>query len=352
MEKETGDSINEVDKITQDTKPLKKHNKVAVIGGTICAVCALGTFYYFKVYDGGFHVSQSVDTYELGSEQDILNSLKYDERKIVDVSIVDKDNFSIDKIGDYTVTFDLMNNRKNHKQVSYTYYVVDTIAPKLTVEQTEIYLAKGHNFDLNMYASSTDASNTDVIKYDENFDKNVPGTYTLNIYAEDESDNKSASQPVTVVVEDRDNCDVNLANFGDSREVVKRYETHEIASEGDDMIVYIVEDNGRQGYLDYEFTDDDKLCEVMYVYQTDYENDAFINMYSVYKQDMANKYGTPSISKENYDKSLSAASALWLGRYIQTDTWDLENKKIVMALYNSNYVTTLAIKYDSKEYAQ
>ena len=96
----------------------------------------------------------------------------------------------------------------------------------------------------------------------------------------------------------------------------------------------------------------DKLCEVMYVYQTDYENDAFINMYSVYKQDMANKYGTPSISKENYDKSLSAASALWLGRYIQTDTWDLENKKIVMALYNSNYVTTLAIKYDSKEYAQ
>lgn len=69
MEKETGDSINEVDKITQDTKPLKKHNKVAVIGGTICAVCALGTFYYFKVYDGGFHVSQSVDTYELSSEQ-------------------------------------------------------------------------------------------------------------------------------------------------------------------------------------------------------------------------------------------------------------------------------------------
>ena len=93
MEKETGEGINEVDKITQDTKTLKKHNKVAIIGGTICIVCALGVFYYLKIYDGGFPVSQSVDTYELGSEQDILDSLKYNERKIIDVSIVDKDNF-------------------------------------------------------------------------------------------------------------------------------------------------------------------------------------------------------------------------------------------------------------------
>lgn len=257
--------------------PQKKSNKGIIIGGAICAVCVVGAFYYFKIYDGGFPVTQAVDTYELGSEQDILDSLKYDERKIIDVSIVDRGGFSMDKTGSYTVTFDLINRRKNHKQIPYTYKVQDTIAPELTVEQNEIYIAKGHEFNQNAYALSTDMSHTDIVKYDEAFDVNAPGTYELNIYAEDDSGNKSVAQPVKVIVEDRDNCDVNLANFGDSRELVKRYETHDILDEGDTGIVYSYNDEGLSGYIYYWFTDDDHLCGVMYDYRTDYEWDSFIN---------------------------------------------------------------------------
>lgn len=332
-----------------DVKP-KKSNKGIIIGGVICAICAVGVFYYFKIYDGGFPVSQAVAVYELGSEQDILDSLKYDERKIIDVSIVDKGGFSIDKTGSYTVTFDFINSRKNHKQIPFTYKVEDTIAPELTVNQNEVYVAKGHKFNLHAIASSTDISNTNIVKYDETFDVNVPGTYELNVYAEDGSGNKSATQPVKVVVEDRDNCDVNLANFGDSKEVVKRYETHENVEETDGVVNYRVEENGITGNLFYNFNQNGQLCEVTYLFSTDYQLDEYINKYDLFKQEIIEKYGSPSYSDLKYDKTYSPVTALWLGRYVQHDKWQLDNMEIKSYLMNINEDIILAIYYDSKEY--
>ncbi len=349
---EVKDSHNEENVTYAVEAPQKKSNKGIILGVAIGAVCVVGAFYYFKIYDGGFPITQAVDTYELGSEQDIMDSLKYDERKIIDVSIVDRGGFSMDKIGSYTVTFDFINRRKNHKQISYTYKVGDTIAPELIVEQNEVYIAKGREFDLNVYASSTDISQTSIVKYDEAFDANVPGTYELNIYAEDDSGNKSVAQPVKVIVEDRDNCDVNLVNFGDSREIIKRYETHDIVDEEDAGIVCAYNDEGLSGYIYYWFTDDDHLCGVMYDYRTDYEWDSFINKYSVFKKSMVEQYGDPTTSKEDYDKTLGKSTALWLGRYVQRDTWNLENMNITMQLYNESSVVELITYFESKEYSR
>lgn len=228
----------------------KNDNKVKIIvGGAICAICTVLALCYFKIYDGGFPISQVLDTYELGSEQNLLDSLKYDESKIINVSIIDRDGFDTNKAGDYYVTYDVINRRKNHETVAYTYHVIDTIAPELVIDKKEIYCAKGGNFDINDYASAMDKSNIYKIKYDEVFDINTPGTYDLNIYAEDESGNKSMIQPVKVIVEDRDNCDVNLANFGDSKEQVKRYETHEFIDENTDDLMYLIEEHGLDGSL-------------------------------------------------------------------------------------------------------
>lgn len=328
----------------------KKNNKGIIIGGVICAVCIVGILYYFKIYDGGFPVTQVINTYELGSEQDILDSLKYDERKIVDVSIVNRGGFTIDKTGSYTVTFDFINRRKNHKQIPYTYKVEDTIAPELTVEKSEIYVAKGHEFKLDMYASSTDISHTNVIKYDEEFDVNTPGTYELNVYAEDESGNKSTAQPVKIIVEDRDNCDINMANFGDSKEIVKRYETHENVEETDGVVNYRIEENGITGNLFYNFNQNGQLCGVTYLFSTDYQLDEYINKYDLFKQGIIEKYGSPSYSDLKYDKTYSPVTALWLGRYVQYDKWQLDNMEIKSYLMNINEDIILAIYYDSKEY--
>lgn len=332
-----------------NVKP-KKSNKGIIIGGVICAICAVGAFCYFKIYDGGFPVSQAVAVYELGSEQDILDSLKYDERKIIDVSIVDKGGFSIDKTGSYTVIFDFINSRKNHKQIPFTYKVEDTIAPELTVDQNEIYVAKGHNFNLNTAASSTDISHTNIVKYDEAFDINTPGIYELNLYAEDSSGNKSATQSIKVIVEDRDSCDVNMANFGDSKEVIKRYETHNVVDEGDAGVLYSIEEHGLPGYLYYWTNKDDQLNSVMYVFETTYEWGSFLNDYSFFKDDLAAKYGDPGESQENYDKTLDKETALWLGRYVRRDVWDLDNMEITLQLYTNNGTTTLISMMNSKEY--
>lgn len=330
-----------------DKKGLSKGIKVLI---AICVLMVIGVFYYFKIYDGGFSVTQIINTYELGSEQKLLDSLKYDERKIINVSIVNDDGFSINKIGDYDVTFDVINNRKNHKQISYNYHVLDTIAPELVVDKSEIYVAKGYEFNLNNYASSTDKSHTDKIKYDEVFDVDIPGTYGLNVYAEDESGNKSATQAVTVMVEDRDNCDINMANFGDSREVVKRFETKSVLDEGDTGIVYSIEEHGLPGGLCYWFTQEDKLCSVAYEFDTTYEWDTYIEKYPLFREDIINKYGEPEESKEVYDKSLGPGTSLWLGKYVRMDTWDLDNMSISMWLASENSTTTLLIMYNSKEY--
>lgn len=356
MKKDTSEEIkdnqNEKMVVPAAEAPPKQSNKGIIIGaGVICAVCAVGAFYYFKIYDGGFPVTQTVNTYELGSEQDIFDSLKYDERKIIDVSIVDRGGFAMDKAGSYTVTFDFINSRKNHKQIPFAYKVEDTIAPELTVEQNEIYVAKGHNFNLNAYVSSTDISHTNIVKYDEAFDADVPGTYELNVYAEDGSGNKSAAQPVKVVVEDRDNCDVNLSNFGDSKEVVKRYEEHNIVDEGDAGLLYSIEEHGLQGDLYYWINKEDQLSNVMYEFTTTYEWDSFINKYSYFKDDLVAKYGDPSTSDELYDKSLGKGTSLWLGHYARRDTWDLSNMKITLQLYNESSNIILFIMYDSKEYS-
>lgn len=346
----TKDNQNEITEKMNIQTSHKKPSRKLVVGSAICVACIVDAFYYFKIYDGGFPVTQAVDTYELGSEQDILDSLKYDERKIIDVSIVDRGGFSIDKTGSYTVTFDFINSRKNHKQIPYTYKVEDTIAPELTVKQNEIYIAKGHDFNIDDYASSTDTSQTDTIKYDENFDVNTVGNYELNLYAEDDSDNKSETQPVKVIVEDRDNCDVNLANFGETREIVKRYETHDIIEEGEAGIAYSCDDTGLPGYMYYWFTADDKFSGLMYEYETTYEWDSFLNQYPIFKQDIVEKYGEPATSNEMYDTSLGKSTSLWLGRYIQRDTWDLDNMEITTQLYNDNSTVKLVIFYNSKEY--
>ena len=200
------------------------------------------------------------------------------------------------------------------------------------------------------YRLSLPESNTNIVKYDETFDVNVPGTYELNVYAEDGSGNKSATQPVKVVVEDRDNCDVNLANFGDSKEVVKRYETHTIVDGENSGVLYSVEEHGLPGYLYYWINKEDELCNVMYDFETTYEWSSFLNDYSYFKDDLVAKYGEPGESQENYDKTLSKENALFLGRYVRRDVWDLDNMKITVQLYTDNGTTKMIIMFDSKEY--
>ena len=65
---------------------------------------------------------------------------------------------------------------------------------------------------------------------------------------------------------------------------------------------------------------------------------------------MTAKYGDPGESQENYDKTLDKETALWLGRYVRRDVWDLDNMEITLQLYTNNGTTTLISMMNSKEY--
>lgn len=89
---------------------------------------------------------------------------------------------------------------------------------------------------------------------------------------------------------------------------------------------------------------------VQYTFQTDYEWDAYINKYDLFKEDILKKYGEPDVSEFNYDRSLEAGTALWLGRYAQRDIWQLKNMEVTMFLVNLDGTITLVVYYESKEY--
>ncbi|MBT9777507.1 zinc-ribbon domain-containing protein [Clostridium sp. MCC353] len=324
---------------SQSAKARKKAKKITimVISSLIVITSAASIFYYFKVYEGDFKVEQAQDTFEVGRNQELLKTLKYDTKSIKDITIADDGGFTTGQTGDYTAVFDVINNRRNHRDISFTYHVVDTTAPIIDISKNELFIAKGSSFDLEQYATAQDAGGSCTISYSGDFDPDRAGIYNISVFASDPSGNVSDKKNMTITVEDRDNCDIRNANFGESREIVKRYETSELVADEDEILFYKTRFNDVEAKLIYWFNSQDQLYAVGYLMGDALLNhELFISSYDDLTAQLEEKYGAPDEhQKINNSVAISEGSALWLGYYGRQDEWYLDNMSIRTLLMSS-----------------
>lgn len=346
------ENVVDGNEITVSNSKTNKTFKI-IIGGFLFLV-AIALIYYFKVYEGKFNVTQVQGTFELGRQQDLLKTLKYTDKEIIDVSVADDGGFNTDKAGDYNVIFDVTNNRKNHKDIIFTYHVVDTVAPVITVSETELFLAKGSSIDLDSLVAVEDKSGNCTLDFSGELDFEKEGTYVVDVFASDTSGNVSETQTITITVENRDNCDIRMANFGESKEVVKRYETGTLTFEDEECLAYEVTLNGVDAELCYYFNNQDNLYTVLYIMNNTLHNhNAYIVKYDELVNLLEAKYGEPDKSVEYIDSmgGLDKGTLLWLGYYAREDVWQFDTMRIKTMLLSeeSNDITFLC-GYSSNEF--
>ncbi len=324
-------------------------------------LAAGAAFYYLRIWEGKFDVSQNKDNFELGSEYDLKNTLKYDPSNIIQVNIENDGGFDIMKTGSYTVKFSLLNDRRNVKEISYEYQVVDTTAPTLEVSTEEIWFSKGESFDVYDYVTSEDASGMCAIETEGTADLDIAGDYTISVWARDVNGNTSESVPIVLHVVDRDNCDFRKANFGDDPETVKRFEKAELILENKEndvfYMAYSIDFYNHDAVVVYHFNANNELSE-MIVHVEEGLVTGRIKAYTDVVDGLTETYGEPTESETNKRNSnLDDETLLWLQEYMRDDKWQLGNNKIETILYadSPNDITLVCLftsdvyKLDSSE---
>lgn len=316
-----------------------------------------------EAFEGSFDgVEQTTDSIELGKTVKLADCFKYDKSNIKSIEILDDGNFDNNAIGEYSITVKVTNNKDNTQENKYNISVVDTTPPELKNKESEIYLEKDSDFNIDDYFSTTDKSGTQKIVYDNFVNTAAEGTYTGTVFAEDESGNKSDSQEITVIVEDRSNCDIRNLKWGDSKETVMRYETAslyevegaEFQNNTDNSLVYQDNIDGMKTAIFYLFNSQNQLCRAMYVDMEFYSNyDYYLSDYDNLYEKLVNKYGEPTeISDQTGSMAKYCASkgqALQLGYLLKQSSWDLDDVSINIHAYCPNDID-LKVTITSKEY--
>lgn len=329
------------------------------IAGIACSIFVIIGIYFGFVYTGKFNVSQGSDSIELGSNANLLNYLEYDTKDILEVNIISDDNFNVNKLGDYTVVYSVKNKKGKIKEIPFVFHVVDTTAPKLEVLKESIYISKGSPFNPETYISVVEEGDysIDVIGA---YDINKEGKYDVQISVKDNSGNISESKKIEIVVENRDNCVVRNAKFGDSREIIKRYETAEIldeTAEDEELgLFYLDNVDGEDAYICYLFNEDDKLASISYMFIENHtDHSIYISTFDNITEKITKKYGEPKVEKGKgylYDNCSNEAEALNIGQVKYRNTWETDDMSIVMYLAKDNYKISFILQYSSKIYVQ
>ena len=301
-----------------------------------------------------FNVSQSTNTIELGDKVEVTQLLDYDPKDIIEIKALNEDDLDSNKLGDYDIRFEITNSKGKTQEMIFGFSVVDTQPPVLTVDENDIYIALGTEFDINNYATSSDNSNSSQIKYDDNIDTETEGVYNIEIYAVDESDNISEKENIKITVEDRRNCDIRNANFGENKETVKRYESLECVDDAGDALTYVTELSGEDAYLLYIFNDLDELYLVGYkIFENHTDYNLYISKYNEIKENVTKKYGSPDADNKNkgtlYGYCSTEAQALQLGEVNYYSVWNQERYTIELMLYQDNYEIVFLLRYTSNE---
>lgn len=304
-----------------------------------------------------FNISQAKNTIELGDKVDVTQMLNYNSEEISEVTVLNEGDLNTNKTGNYNLRFQVRNSKGKTQEMAFDFSVVDTQAPSVNVNTNDIYIALGTEFDINNYITLSDKSNTEKIEMDGIVDINTAGTYNLEIYAVDESENKSEKEVLKVTVEDRRDCDIRNAKFGDSKETVKRYEALNCLQEDNNSLSYITDLSGEEAFLIYNFNNTDELYIVGYMITEVHTNyNIYISKYNEIKENIIQKYGSPETDERNrgslYSYCSDEAQALQLGEVSYYTMWNLERCKIELGLQKDNSKITFILRYTSNNIKQ
>lgn len=309
-------------------------------------------FYYFIIWEGNFEVSQEISKIELGEPSDFMSTLKYDDTEIVNIDILET-NFNENEVGIYTITYTVTNIRNNKKNLTFTYEVVDTTAPIVYLKENPIYIKKGADFSIDEFVR-VDELNAYELLYAGNLDLTQAGSYDIQIIAVDAKGNRSNECNLTVNVENRDNCVIRNVKFGDSREIVKRYEDATFIKEAPTYLQYSVKyGNYFDANVAYVFNTYNQLYSIVFLIDEkhkDYGN--YISNFNNISNSLSDKYGEPSektvVKGTYYNYCSDQSQALQNGQVSFFNLWDLEDKTIYEYLANDGDIY-FSVVYESKE---
>ena len=152
-------------------------------------------------------LKQTTKTIEYGKEYDISEIFEIKEG--VKANIDGKTTLKISKLGNQDVMVNIDNDGKTSTS-TYTFKVVDTTPPSITLENSELLL--GNEFKAENFVKledNVDSSSDIILKVESgNINKDIVGDYDIVLSATDKSNNTTSSQITISVVEPKTSVNI------------------------------------------------------------------------------------------------------------------------------------------------
>lgn len=351
-EKQVNSSLDAVNGSNKRT-----HKKaIFIIAGCVLVALIAVLIGVMFIYQGSFDVTLSSDTIELGSEKNLVDYLEYEPEDITEVNVISDGGFNADQIGEYSVLFSVKNAKGRVKEIPFELRVVDTAAPELSIVDDIVYIPKGSEYDPESNIKVVDKDDY-TIEITGDYNLSEAGTYNISAVATDNSGNVSEKKSMQLIVEDRDKCVVRNIQMGDSKDVIKRYETGEFLqdetnADGSSFLVYSDAVEGEDAYIFYLMNSKDELYSIMiYFVENHTDHSLYISCFDRIAEKLSNIYGEANVEKGTgslYNYCESEAEALNIGQVKYRDTWESEDMSIILYLGKDNYEVTFVLSYESK----
>jgi tetratricopeptide (TPR) repeat protein len=216
---------------------------------------------------------------------------------------------------------------------------------KANVGISRAYKSKGDNYNAQKHvfkALSVDPNNQEA----------------FSLMLELINNNSTNGEKSSETIDENEEKDFRIANWGDSKEIVMRKEG--VPNIVDNIPnIYVFSDNiaGLPCTVLYSFSDN-KLTMAKYIFDVKHSNDnAYIQDYEELVDLMTQKYGKPTsggkhnavwlndLFKDDYSRWGLAISC---GELVFESAWDTDNTEILLQLRGENYSISLVIQYVSK----
>lgn len=166
---------------------------------------------------------------------------------------------------------------------------------------------------------------------------------------------KNAVVPDQIQADQSKNYVFRKANWGMSKEDVKKADNGKPTHEEDSILMYSDKISGLDVSYAYLFTNG-KLFRGAYIFNQKHTNENdYISDYDQIKSEMIEKYGQPKKDEVNWKNNLYKSNpqkygfAVSLGHLMYYSTWETNETNIILELKGDNYEINMQASYWSKE---
>lgn len=181
-------------------------------------------------------------------------------------------------------------------------------------------------------------------------------TPTHSAPAPTESTPPSSPTPTPSALPERTDLNFRIAKWGDSKDIVKDYETAEpFESTNDNILVYIGTVAGLDAGISYFFDPEYGFYMGGYRLVEDHTTNAsYISDYNTLKAAIAEKYGEPTSDDiktlDTLAEYADAGQALQLGYVAYMTKWELDDCEIFLGMMGDNYEITTQLSYTVNDF--